>query len=94
MDRGECALTIDWGGRFRQYLRAGKQQNAIGLSRVPGSTRVLDRTIGNLVKCDKERCPFSTWFPDLESWVNFAPYVSYEGYACAVNRFASPERHL
>eukprot|EP00977_Amphora_coffeiformis_P020446 scaffold8271_cov171-Amphora_coffeaeformis.AAC.3 len=94
MDRGECALTIDWGGRFRQYLRAGKQQDAIGLSRVPGSTTVLDRNSGNLVKCDKERCPFSTWFDDLEAWVNFAPYVSYEGYACAVNHFASPERQL
>ena len=32
----------------------------IGYALLPGSTRVLDRTSGNLVDCDHVRCPFAT----------------------------------
>ena len=32
----------------------------VGAALLPGSSRVLDRSSGNLVDCDQVRCPFAT----------------------------------
>ena len=50
----------------------------------PGSTKVLDRTTGKLVKCDLERCPHATFYDDI-GFVNYAPYAAFGGWGGAVS---------
>lgn len=78
---GRCALTLDWGdiGTLAIDPDRSKVVDKVGAVILPGSTRVLDRTSGTLVDCDKARCPYA-----IEG-VNHAPYAAFGGWVGAIN---------
>jgi multiple sugar transport system substrate-binding protein len=83
MNKGECALTYNWGNTFVSHLRNGsvfrEQGYELGVTRTPGSTMVLDRDTMKLVPCDAQRCRFGHYYEDI-GWVNHAPYLAFGGW--------------
>jgi multiple sugar transport system substrate-binding protein len=77
---GRCALAIDWGDiGTMAHLAESKVKDKVGAVIVPGSTHVLDRKTGKLVKCDTEVCPYAI------NGINFAPYAAFGGWSGAIN---------
>lgn len=76
----DCALTVNWGNVFLQDAIPGK----LGIDRVPGSQRVLDRETGRLVACTKDLCPNAVYYDDI-GFVNYAPYAAFGGWSGAVS---------
>jgi len=83
----ECVLTYNWGDSFSADLIRGK----LGITKAPGSQRVLDRETGNLVPCDRERCPHATYYDDI-GFVNHVPYAAFGGWSGAVSANVRPEK--
>lgn len=83
INNGTCALSYNWGNTYVVHLNEGsiftKAGYELGVTRTPGSTRVLDRSTMKLVPCDSERCPFGTNYEDI-GWVNHAPYLAFGGW--------------
>src|ERR671919_605470 len=83
---GRCALSVDWGdiGTLALDPATSKVQDKVGAVILPGSSKVLDREMGELVDCDAERCPHA------EGGINHAPFSAFGGWSGAVNA-ASPD---
>ena len=65
---GRCALTLDWGDIGTLAIEKGsKVKGKTGAAILPGSRKVLDRSSGKLVSCDRARCPYAI------NGVNHAP---------------------
>jgi len=84
---GRCALSVDWGdiGTLALDPATSKVQNKVGAVILPGSSQVLDRTTGELVDCDAERCPHAV------DGINHAPFAAFGGWSGAVNAGSSEE---
>jgi len=67
----ECVLSFYWGDTFVK----GSNQGWLGVGRVPGSQKVLDRETGKLVTCNKDICPNAVYYDDI-GFVNYAPYAA------------------
>jgi multiple sugar transport system substrate-binding protein len=78
---GRCALSIDWGdiGTLAIDPETSVVQDKTGAMVLPGSTEVLDRATGKLVKCNEETCPYAI------DGVNYAPFAAYGGWSGGVN---------
>lgn len=79
---GTCVLSYNWGtfkiqGTPGSVFRDGDAE--MGVAVTPGSTYVLDRKTMELVACDKDICPFGTYYDDI-GWVNRAPYLAFGGW--------------
>ncbi len=81
---GKCALSIDWGdiGTLALDKATSKVQDKVGTIILPGSSQVLDRASGKLVKCDAKTCPYAT------NGVNHAPFAAFGGWSGAINSAA------
>merc|ERR1740130_1214405 len=62
----------------------------IGVAPTPGSTRVFNRTSGNLESCTPELCPYGLYFDDI-GIVNRPSYAAFGGWAGGVSN-NSPTR--
>ncbi len=80
MENEECVLSLNWGHAFVQ----GSNQGWLGVGRVPGSQKVLDRETGKLVTCNKDICPNAVYYDDI-GFVNYAPYAAFGGWSGAVS---------
>jgi len=76
----ECVLSLNWGNVFLADLIRGK----LGIGRVPGSQKVLDRQTGKLVTCNKDICPNAVYYDDI-GFVNYSPYAAFGGWSGAVS---------
>jgi multiple sugar transport system substrate-binding protein len=81
---GRCALSIDWGdiGTLAIDPETSVVQDKTGAMILPGSTEVLDRATGKLVKCDEKTCPYAV------DGVNYAPFAAYGGWSGGINAAA------
>jgi len=86
MENEECMLSLNWGHVFVQSSNQGR----LGVGRVPGSQKVLDRETGKLVTCNKDICPNAVYYDDI-GFVNYAPYAT-PGWGGAVNGNISDEK--
>lgn len=83
---GRCALTLDWGDTGTLAIEAkSKVKDQVGAVILPGTKKVLDRTTGKLIPCDKITCPFAI------NGVNHAPYAAFGGWVGAINNAAPPK---
>jgi multiple sugar transport system substrate-binding protein len=81
---GRCALTLDWGDIGTLAIEKGsKVKGKTGAAILPGSRKVLDRSSGKLVSCDRARCPYAI------NGVNHAPFAAYGGWSGAINTASS-----
>jgi multiple sugar transport system substrate-binding protein len=81
---GRCALTLDWGDIGTLAIEKGsKVKGKTGAAILPGSRKVLDRSSGKLVSCDRARCPYAV------NGVNHAPFAAYGGWSGAINTASS-----
>ncbi|KAG1657236.1 hypothetical protein FOA52_000439 [Chlamydomonas sp. UWO 241] len=71
---GSCAITISIDSLFKQVQRESSFSSVVGVAKLPGSTRVLDRQAGQLHACTRELCPYAA----LE--------CTYGGHAVLINR--------
>ncbi|KAG2453169.1 hypothetical protein HYH02_002493 [Chlamydomonas schloesseri] len=65
---GQCLML--WGYSFAWKAsshKSGALPGRQGLSRMPASTRVLDRASGQLVECNEQLCPYGRRTTDLRS---------------------------
>ncbi|NJK80496.1 MAG: extracellular solute-binding protein, partial [Chloroflexaceae bacterium] len=78
---GRCALTIDWGdiGTLAADQSISQISETLGVTILPGSSRVLDRATGTLVECTTAQCPFAI---DL---INYAPFAASGGWAGGIS---------
>ncbi|KAG2493822.1 hypothetical protein HYH03_008040 [Edaphochlamys debaryana] len=64
---GRCFMTIGWAMAFKlgAHRAVGSpMRGRQGVTSLPGSSRVLDRTTGQLVECaSREQCPFAEEVP-------------------------------
>jgi multiple sugar transport system substrate-binding protein len=81
MDNEECVLSLFWGNTF---LQADEIRGKLGIDKVPGSQKVLDRETGKLVTCNKDICPNAVYYDDI-GFVNYAPYAAFGGWSGAVS---------
>ncbi|MDF0556303.1 extracellular solute-binding protein [Kamptonema sp. UHCC 0994] len=83
---GRCALTLDWGDTGTLAIAPNsKVKDKVGAVILPGTKKVLDRTTGKLIPCDKLTCPFAI------NGVNHAPYAAFGGWVGAINNAAPPK---
>jgi len=98
MNRGECAITYNWGNSFTEHVADGSVvRGKLGVADVPGSPYILNRTSGNLENCTLETCPFAVEHTDDDGnvmYVNQAPYAAYAGWSGAVSNNVSPEHRI
>lgn len=80
MSDEECVLTLNWGNSFAANVLPGK----LGIAKVPGSQKVLNRETGKLDVCDIEKCPNAVYYEDI-GFVNYAPYAAFGGWSGAVS---------
>lgn len=83
---GRCALSLDWGdiGTLAIDPAQSRVVDRVGAVILPGSSRVLDRTTGKLVECDKMTCPYAI------DGRNHAPYAAFGGWSGAINASSDP----
>eukprot|EP00980_Cylindrotheca_fusiformis_P031432 scaffold26366_cov117-Cylindrotheca_fusiformis.AAC.3 len=79
---GECALTYTWENQWLTTMAT--QDLDIGIAPTPGSSKVLDRTTGQLEQCTPVTCPFGTYYDDI-GIVNRAPYSAFGGWAAGIS---------
>jgi multiple sugar transport system substrate-binding protein len=83
---GRCALTLDWGDTGTIAITPNsKVKDKVGAVILPGSKKVLDRTTGKLIPCNKVICPFAL------NGINHAPYAAFGGWVGTVNAAAPPK---
>lgn len=86
LGEGTCVMTYDWGDQMTS-LRAFE----VGVAPTPGSTKVLDRHTGKLVKCTELSCPYGEYHEDL-GIVNRPTYSAFGGWMSGVNSQSSEHR--
>ncbi|KAG1660556.1 hypothetical protein FOA52_002000 [Chlamydomonas sp. UWO 241] len=72
-----CAMTVSIDALFKIMQMNSPFKDLVGVARLPGSTRVLDRQTGQLEECTRERCPYAELertYDGREVLVNHAPY--------------------
>ncbi|HLO48100.1 MAG TPA: extracellular solute-binding protein [Kamptonema sp.] len=83
---GRCALTLDWGDTGTLAIAPNSRvKDKVGAVILPGTKKVLDRTTGKLIPCNKVICPFAL------NGVNHAPYAAFGGWVGAINKAVSPK---
>ncbi|GIL92889.1 hypothetical protein Vretifemale_20377, partial [Volvox reticuliferus] len=99
---GSCLMTINFGDQFKvsAQLTANnsnrRQLNGsiLGISRLPGSLEVLNRTTGMLVTCTNATCPHAQLVRlanGSQAWANFAPFSAFGGWMGMVNARSSQD---
>ncbi|CAB9517852.1 Receptor-type guanylate cyclase gcy [Seminavis robusta] len=89
---GNCAMTYHWGDVFARHLLPDSVvEGKLGIATTPGSTKVLDRTTGQMVDCTEELCPYGTTYSDIGR-VNYAPYAAAGGWSVGVSAGTTPAR--
>lgn len=88
INNGRCAMVYNWGNLLNdpdvEYL-------PYGITRTPGSTRVLDRETGRLVNCTMNTCPYEINDEDL-GFINSPSYAAFGGWAGGVSAFTTDEK--
>lgn len=83
-NEGNCALTYNWGN---QIVVPDTVVFDVGVAPTPGSTIVLDRLTGELIKCSPSLCPHGVYYSDI-GLVNQAPYAALGGWVSGVANHA------
>ena len=91
LNEGTCAITYNWGNQLTTEPIVNNNSNiTIGVAPTPGSTRVFNRSSGNLESCTPELCPYGLYFDDI-GIVNRPSYAAFGGWAGGVSN-NSPTR--
>ncbi|GLI65577.1 hypothetical protein VaNZ11_009149 [Volvox africanus] len=101
---GSCLMTINFGDQFKVSAQvtannSNRQFNGsmLGISRLPGSLEVLNRTTDTLVTCTHDTCPYAQLVRlanGTKAWVNFAPFSAFGGWTGLVNARATQINQL
>lgn len=85
MQEGRCALTIESTSASAQVLAlaANRFAQMTGTAPLPGSPRVFDRAVSDIVACNAEICPHAL------AGVNITPYIAPGGWVGAINATSS-----
>lgn len=97
MNRGECALTYNWGDSYKVSHAQDPPSQIIGLMKVaptPGTDKIYSRKTKRLEPCNKENCGSGRggiYYEDI-GWVNRASYLAFGGWSAAVNNNIDPQQ--
>ena len=95
MNRGECVMTVFWGGMIKRSKSLGgsiRFPGKLGVAPTPGSQLVLNRQTGELDPCtSQQQCPYADYYDDI-GFVNRAPYASNGGWGGAISAYTSEEK--
>ncbi|KXZ51311.1 hypothetical protein GPECTOR_13g798 [Gonium pectorale] len=89
--RGRCALTLSWGYQLKAntFLPFSAVKDKVSVALLPGSTKVLNRTTGELEECaSRAVCPYADELPGPDGrprLVNRAPYLALATVSAAVS---------
>ncbi|KAG1668573.1 hypothetical protein FOA52_007307 [Chlamydomonas sp. UWO 241] len=93
MMNGTCAETIVAATLFKLVQKLSPFKGVIGVARLPGSTRVLDRQNSRLEECTSGLCPYAQLqrtYDGHNVLVNHSPYYGFSGFTGYINAKQDP----
>lgn len=85
---GKCLMMLGSKEVFHKYGKRGLDGDWLGVTELPGSWYVFDRSLGSISRCTTTLCPHGR-LDGQGNIVNFAPYNGNSSLVAAVNSLAT-----